>query len=108
MKTCSCGNVITRPHAQWCDACRKEKYSHGGRPYGSKNRRSERVSKETKQPTVLVKARCPKCQTGRDIHYINLKRDPGYIVPEFCRNHRGLRFIDYIPVHSLPFADRFA
>jgi len=50
---------------------------------------------------IKVKAKCPKCPAGQDIHYVEVRRDPHRILFEFCKNHKGLRQMDYFPEMSL-------
>jgi hypothetical protein len=55
------------------------------------------AERKTTYQTILVKAKCPRCPAGHDIHYVDVRRDPHRMLFEFCKNHKGLRQMDYFP-----------
>jgi Zn ribbon nucleic-acid-binding protein len=90
-----CGQPVPTRWGRFCEACRMERLSHGGRP-GKARSVAAHPSKTKKK--VTVKARCPKC---RRAHGVQMRRDPGRTVWEFCKHHKGLRQMDYIPTTEI-------
>lgn len=93
-----CGQPVPTRWGRFCEACRMERLSHGGRP-GKARSVAAHPSKTKKK--VTVKARCPKCKPGHDIHYIEVRRDPGRMIYEYCGRHAHLRYEEHQPTMSL-------
>jgi hypothetical protein len=101
-RLCECGKPVTTVNGRFCDGCRRERNSHGGRPRGSGNSDADRHGRYqalSNHHLVRVQAKCPKCQV---IHYVKLRKDPGRKIYEFCPRHAGLRQIpEYIPTAEI-------
>lgn len=105
-RLCECGQPVTTKWGHFCDDCRRERNSHGGRPKGSGNREADHYGGYlalSNKPLIRVKAKCPKCQIT---HYIKLRRDPGRMLFEFCKHHKGLRQMEYVPTAGVSDAIR--
>jgi hypothetical protein len=100
-RLCECGQPVTTVNGRFCDGCRRERNSHGGRPKGSGNREADHYGGYqalSNKPIIRVKAKCPKCQIT---HYIKLRRDPGRMLFEYCGRHAHLRYEEHQPTMSL-------
>jgi hypothetical protein len=53
MKTCPCGNEITKPHGRLCEACRKRRMGHGKARNGGR-RAGVRDSRQRKPMAAIT------------------------------------------------------
>jgi len=93
---CECGNLITRKFARYCDKCGKARMANGGYVSITSYNRLKEIAAErrTSHQTIPVKAKCPKC---RVLHDVQVRHDPGRLLWEFCKHHKGLRQMEYFP-----------